>query len=307
MTLLLPMCKALADETRLRLLNILIHHELNVNELVGLLGMGQSRVSRHLKILADSELVESRRDGLWVFYSAASEGEARPFIETLTPLLLREPFSAEDLAAARRVLDERTQETREFFNDIATQWDRMSRDLLDGFDLHGAIIDLLPCTDDCGVTTDLGCGTGTLIGRLRSKASSVIGVDGSQKMLDEARRRLDGLGMELSLRIGDLEHLPLRDGEADTAICNMVLHHLSHPAEGLQEIHRILARGGSLVLADFASHDREELRGSYGDRWLGFDTAALEKWLTDAGFTLHSTDTRPVGNGLSVITILARK
>ena len=43
--------KALSDETRLRLTYVLERYELSVNELVSILEMGQSRVSRHLKIL----------------------------------------------------------------------------------------------------------------------------------------------------------------------------------------------------------------------------------------------------------------
>ena len=62
--------KALADETRLRLLGVLARHELNVGEIVQVMGMGQSRVSRHLKILVDAELVTCQRQGMWAFYSA---------------------------------------------------------------------------------------------------------------------------------------------------------------------------------------------------------------------------------------------
>ena len=53
--------KALADETRLRLALVLFHYELSVNELVALLSMGQSRISRHLKILTEAGLLHSRR------------------------------------------------------------------------------------------------------------------------------------------------------------------------------------------------------------------------------------------------------
>ncbi len=66
--------KALSDATRLRLMHILLHYELSVNELVTILGMGQSRISRHLKILTEAGLLTSRRDGLWVFYSASAQG-----------------------------------------------------------------------------------------------------------------------------------------------------------------------------------------------------------------------------------------
>ncbi|MFH1567541.1 MAG: metalloregulator ArsR/SmtB family transcription factor, partial [Gemmatimonadota bacterium] len=48
---LLKIHKALADETRLRLVRLLARGALNVNELIAILEMGQSRVSRHLRIL----------------------------------------------------------------------------------------------------------------------------------------------------------------------------------------------------------------------------------------------------------------
>ena len=57
--------KALADETRLRLLRILLHHELSVNELVSILKMGQSRISRHLRVLSGAhDLPQGRPLGL---------------------------------------------------------------------------------------------------------------------------------------------------------------------------------------------------------------------------------------------------
>ena len=49
---LLQIHKALADETRLRLMRLLARGPLNVNEILGILRMGQSRVSRHLRILS---------------------------------------------------------------------------------------------------------------------------------------------------------------------------------------------------------------------------------------------------------------
>ena len=72
--------KALADETRLRILRILMTGTYNVNELVAILSMGQSRVSRHLRILSDAGLVRPRRQGTWVYYGLTGlwENESRP-------------------------------------------------------------------------------------------------------------------------------------------------------------------------------------------------------------------------------------
>ena len=83
--------KALADETRLRLVRILHTHELSVNELVGILDMGQSRVSRHLKILSSTGLLQSRRDGLWVFYSVVKSGPEAAFVKAVLPFVTPTP------------------------------------------------------------------------------------------------------------------------------------------------------------------------------------------------------------------------
>ena len=119
--------KALADETRLRLLGVLHKHELNVNELVLILQMGQSRISRHLKILSASGLLVWRREGLWVFYSVPGEGPARDYINAILPFIEGDPALKPDLDMAASMLEERVHKTRQFFNTIAEDWDKLSR------------------------------------------------------------------------------------------------------------------------------------------------------------------------------------
>ena len=63
--------RALADETRLRILNLLCRKELCVCHIVETLKTGQSKVSRHLAHLRHAGLVDDRREGLWVYYSLA--------------------------------------------------------------------------------------------------------------------------------------------------------------------------------------------------------------------------------------------
>ena len=61
--------KALSDETRLRILKLLLKKELCVCEIEAALDQPQSKVSRHLTVLRSVGLVEDRRDGTWIFYS----------------------------------------------------------------------------------------------------------------------------------------------------------------------------------------------------------------------------------------------
>jgi len=61
--------KALSDETRLRIMKLLLKKELCVCEIEAALNLPQSKVSRHLTVLRSVGLVEDRRDGTWIFYS----------------------------------------------------------------------------------------------------------------------------------------------------------------------------------------------------------------------------------------------
>ena len=64
---------ALADETRLQIIELLVEGEQCVCDLTDMLGCAQSRLSFHLKTLKDAGLVEDRREGRWIYYSLNSE------------------------------------------------------------------------------------------------------------------------------------------------------------------------------------------------------------------------------------------
>jgi ubiquinone/menaquinone biosynthesis C-methylase UbiE len=289
--------KSLSDPTRIRLVNLLVRLELSVGETVQILAMSQPRISRHLKILADVGLLDFRRDGLWVFYRATDQEPGKSLLHCLEPLLAREPELGHDLDRAELLVRERAHATIRFFDDIAPRWRELNREALGEFDLPEAILKRMP---NCGVAADLGCGPGDLLSHLAHKADHVIGIDNSPNMLGLARSRLHG-EERISLRLGDLTHLPLRDSEVDFAVLSMVLHHLPSPGEGLREAARVLSPGGSLVIVDFARHSMEAMREQFGDRWLGFDRLELAGWLAEAGLKpLEFTD-HPLTSGLTLL------
>lgn len=293
----LNLFKALSDETRIRLLNILIHHELSVNELVSLLNMGQSRISRHLKILTDSQILECRRDGVWAFYSSIKNGPTQTFIDSVKYLFRNEETLRNDLVLAKKTAEERKQKGVRFFNDIAAEWDLLKQDILGQFDINKAI---LANIDNSDTAVDLGCGTGQLLSHLQEKAKKVIGVDSSSMMLEEAKKKFQASGTEADLRLGELEHLPLSNSEADLAVISMVLHHLDNPSSVISEVNRILAVGGKFIIADFDKHTNEAMRDMYGDRWLGFTTREIEQFLDSHGFRVEQTETHELKQSLKL-------
>jgi len=66
--------KALSDETRLRILNILLERECCVCEVIQALDISQTRASRNLAVLYDAGFLKLRKDGLWSLYSIDEDG-----------------------------------------------------------------------------------------------------------------------------------------------------------------------------------------------------------------------------------------
>ncbi len=69
MKLLIKAAKALSDETRLKILNLLLERECCVCEVMAILGISQTRASRNLGILESAGLLKMRKVGLWALYS----------------------------------------------------------------------------------------------------------------------------------------------------------------------------------------------------------------------------------------------
>jgi ubiquinone/menaquinone biosynthesis C-methylase UbiE len=272
--------KALADETRMRLFHLLSTYELNVNEITEILYMGQSRISRHLKILSDCGLLTCRRDGLWSFYSVPRGTHVIPFIKLVQEVMGGETILKEDNLFARKVMRERKDQTKAFFDSIASHWEYLKKELFGDIDLIRHLMEIIP---SCGTIADLGCGTGDLLSALLDKADKVIEVDNSPKMLEEVRKRFHRNEERVDVRLGEMAHLPLLDGEVDCAIIAMVLHHLHKPYKAVREASRVLRAGSMLVIMDFEKHTNEMLRRWFSDRWLGFKKEVLLSFLKDAG------------------------
>src|ERR1700694_4563406 len=91
--------KAAGEETRLRVLALLGEAELTVSDLTDILRQSQPRISRHLKLLAESGLIERFREGTWAFFRLSEHGGgaevARALLDRLNPA---DPTIARDRA-----------------------------------------------------------------------------------------------------------------------------------------------------------------------------------------------------------------
>jgi ArsR family transcriptional regulator len=274
---------ALGDATRSRLLLLLEQRELTVGELCTVLQLPQSTVSRHLKTLADAGWASSRRDGTSRYYTLALEErdeQSRRLWSLLRDEVRATPGAAQDARRLKTVLMGRQAKSQEFFETAAAQWDKLRQDLFG----RGSHLQALPALlDPDWVIGDLACGTGELTAALAPFVRRVVAIDRSADMLQAAARRLSDVP-NADVRKGELENLPLQDGELDAAALMLVLHHLPDPPAALRESARVLKRGGALLVVDMLPHEREEYRQQMGHIWLGFGEDQLRRLFAAAGF-----------------------
>jgi ubiquinone/menaquinone biosynthesis C-methylase UbiE len=97
---------------------------------------------------------------------------------------------------------------------------------------------------------DVGCGTGSLLGEIgaRYPGAKLAGIDPVAPMLAVARTKLPA---GVDLRTGWADGLPWPDASFDVVVSCNVFHYVSNPAPALQEMSRVLAPGGRIVITDW--------------------------------------------------------
>ena len=305
--------KLLADPTRLRMLALLEREELSVGELSKALGAPQSRVSNHLRLLREAGWLSERHAGSSTFLRLAPngvEGLEGQLWNSLRAHLHGLPEYPADLARLDTVLQGRQNET-EFFDSLAGQYDKIGGSFKSGQARQRAAASML--RSDL-VIADLGCGTGYMAGALIGLAAKLILVDRSEGMLEQARTRFERSDLELELRQGVVEELPLEDAEVDGVLAGMVLHHLGELAPALAEFRRVLKPGGTAVVLEMLPHSEDWMRSDLGDRHLGLEPGDVLAAFQRAGFEdvrLDSTDdaycpTSPTGEAVQLPLFLVR-
>lgn len=295
------MLRAAGDPTRLRLLLLLRQAELTVSELIEIVGQSQPRVSRHLKLLGEAGLVERFKEGSWVFCRAADRGTGAELARVIADLA--DPTAQEaDKARLAHVRESRAARAAAYFKANAAEWERIRALHAPEKDVEAAIARHLT-TGRIENFLDAGTGTGRMLELIAPHAAHAVGIDVSPDMLAIARDRLLQGGLtNAQVRLGDIYRLPFVSGPAsngfDVVLFHQVLHYLDDPGAAVAEAARVMAPGGRVLIADFASHKEEYLRDDYAHRRLGFSDREVEGWFADAHLTPAGSETiAPQGAG----------
>ncbi len=300
--------RLLGDEARLRLLRLLSLERLNVTELTFVLGLAQSGVSRHLKMLKDAGFVEEEKAGGFTYHRLADfAAQGRTALwETLLDQFAQadDPAVRADNARLQEVLRMRKES---FLDHTAESAD--ARQLVPGRSWAAwsrALGMLLPAMR----VADLGCGEGYLTVETSRWARTVVGVDRSPAVLARARALAQRRrATNITWKRGELEKLPLASGRYDLALLSQALHHAVDSARAIGEAVRVLAPGGRVLILDLREHQETWVRDKLGDQTLGFSESALRQLLLDAGLTEVRTalGARKAGDPFAVVLARGRK
>ena len=275
--------KLLADSTRIRILSLLTREELSVAELQEVLDMGQSRISSHLGLLRQGELVHDRREGKKTFYALNRrfDPQGLALMEAACASVDGSEQIVSDYANLKRILEKRKQLSEQYFNSVAG---RLCKNYCPGRSWQAIGHFLLHLTPKIRIA-DLGAGEGLISQLLARRAERVTCVDNSPKMVEFGRELAKKNGFSnLDYQLGDIEEVPLKDESVDLALLSQALHHAQHPEIAVQEAFRILQPGGELIIVDLLEHQFEKARELYADIWLGFSENTLYQFMKNAGF-----------------------
>lgn len=242
---LLQRLKTLGDLTRLRLVALCQQGECSVSELTRVIGQSQPRISQQLKQLCEAGLLRRFRDGKRVFYRVPATDGRKADLHRLFELIPSgDPLFIEDLNQLRQLrgrgIGKTTQEKEIDLADRA---------------IHKALVELTVAAP-IGDLLDVGCGRGSILKLLASRARRAVGVD-----IDENARRLARADLMLaglpncSLRQGNMYRLPFDDAEFNTIILDDVLTDATDPVRALLESKRLLKPGGRLFILQAVSEE----------------------------------------------------
>lgn len=266
--------EALSEPARLRLVALCQHGELTVKELTAATDMSQPRVSRHLRILVEADVLRRFRESHWVYYRLRHEG---PAAELAQAALAKLSSADRELHADARRLDTvlaaRARELRaESGGDTEAilapeAWPEVEAAIK-------ALAAQATGRHGLGDLLDVGTGAGRMLHALAGDAERAVGIDASREMRLAARTSLREAGLSnCSIREADMYRLPYDDARFDTVVFGHVLTCAREPWNAVAEAVRVTRANGHLLVMELLPD------GMPVEAW----TQSLADWLAGAG------------------------
>jgi len=306
MNKLIDSLKAVAEPTRLRLMNLCLKTELSASDLTKILGQSQPRISRHLKVLSSAGLLNSFQEGRWSFFRVSNAAEVLMLMNMISRLLENDEILELDSQRLGLIKKKRQRNAEEYFKKNADRWNKIRSLHIDEKEVEDTIVKLFP-SGRIDRLLDIGTGTGRMLELFGSKISFGVGIDKSSAMLALARANLEKAELKnCEVRQGDMYKLPWTKGLFDLVLIHQVLHYAEEPEIVISEAARVLKDRGEILVVDFAPHNLESFRSDHAHFRLGFSNKEISALFRQVGLVNIYTKNL-LGNPLTVVVWKAQK
>lgn len=235
--------RAAAEPTRLRMLAVLSRGEFSVTELTQILGQSQPRVSRHLKLLGESGLLDRFREQHWIFYRVPVDGPGAVLATALLAMIdPDDPAIALDRERAAAVLAARATGRTGPADARPADYGDTARELAQ------AIAAEIGGDHAYDAVLYVGLDPAASLAVIGPMARRVVGLCASRTEVQRARALLHGRGLtHCRLQHGDLQSIPHPGASFDTVILDRALGGHRRPTALLREAARVVRPRGRLV------------------------------------------------------------
>jgi ArsR family transcriptional regulator len=284
------LCKAAGDPLRMQILKVLQQNAYGVLELCQVFDIRQPAMSHHLKILANSGLVATRREGTTIFYrrsEAHPDTDLQPLHQTLFHTIDEAALDPGLRNRLESINHERSAASVAFFNQNAARFEQ-NQDLIASWADYGDSVEgfLDSSLINSHSALEIGPGYGQFLAKLCSRFERVTALDNSAEMLERCRSSAENLGLEnIKFKLGDTSVALDQQINSDCISLNMVLHHVATPSAIISDCAKLLNTGGVLLITDLCAHNQEWVKKACGDLWLGFEPQELTRWASNVGLT----------------------
>ncbi len=305
---LATLLKSAGDPLRVEILRTLAHDSFGVLELSYIFDTRQNSMSHHLKVLATSGMVSTRREGNSIFYRRGrihqfDEGEHDEL--DLARAMLFDNIDLIDLSASvskriSDVYDQRAEASRRFFSEHGSSL-KEKQDLIAAFEVYGEQVAQFLNANLSGLALEVGPGEGQFLQYLSEKFSTVIALDNSEIMLQSAREKCTKNNLKnIEFVLGDTQWCADQTQKFNSIIINMVLHHTPSPQQIFKDVSTSLTHDGQLLICELCQHNQDWTRQACGDLWLGFDTDELTRWASAANLHEGESTYLALRNGFQI-------
>lgn len=298
--------KAAGDNLRLDILRALSTDSFGVLELCHIFDIKQSSMSHHLKVLANADLVSTRREGNSIFYRRAlmsDDDDLRDAKEAIFQAASALKVSDDKQHAVLEIYQSRARASQDFFNACSKNF-KEQQDLIAAFSVYESAVQEalykahLPAQN---TALEVGPGTGDFLKHLSAYFSAVIALDNSPSMLAQAQALCDAQAFRnVTFVCNDTQYCRDILNTLDFVVINMVLHHTPSPSQIFADVSKSLKTGGLLLICELCQHNQDWVRNACGDLWLGFEPKELNLWAKENRLREGQSDFFALRNGFQI-------